>query len=242
MNATSIDRRAFLSSALALGTLILLPEPSSAQGLADISKEAVLNDPEVPVLGNAKGDVTLVEWFDYQCPYCKKAHPEIMRLVRDDGHIRLVMKDWPIFGPSSLYASRLTLAAGPHHEKALEALMATKARLSQLDVETTLTRAGFEIEALRAEARAEASAGLTRIRGAAEAGTFEQVRGPVVVPGCQPNRREIILPRRSPGLLCNARRRCQRRHEYDATEDSYRFQSSKHGGPIQLSLGSHTLC
>ena len=116
MNATSIDRRAFLSSALALGTLILLPEPSSAQGLADISKEAVLNDPEVPVLGNAKGDVTLVEWFDYQCPYCKKAHPEIMRLVRDDGHIRLVMKDWPIFGPSSLYASRLTLAAGPHHE------------------------------------------------------------------------------------------------------------------------------
>ena len=147
MNATSIDRRAFLSSALALGTLILLPEPSSAQGLADISKEAVLNDPEVPVLGNAKGDVTLVEWFDYQCPYCKKAHPEIMRLVRDDGHIRLVMKDWPIFGPSSLYASRLTLAAGPHHEKALEALMATKARLSQQDVETTLTRAGFEIEA-----------------------------------------------------------------------------------------------
>ena len=66
MNTTSIDRRAFLSSALALGTLILLPEPSSAQGLADMSKEAVLNDPEVPVLGNAKGDVTLVEWFDYQ--------------------------------------------------------------------------------------------------------------------------------------------------------------------------------
>ena len=150
MNATSIDRRAFLSSALALGTLILLPEPSSAQGLADMSKEAVLNDPEVPVLGNAKGDVTLVEWFDYQCPYCKKAHPEIMRLVRDDGHIRLVMKDWPIFGPSSLYASRLTLAAGPHHEKALAALMATKARLSQQDIETTLTRAGFEIEALDA--------------------------------------------------------------------------------------------
>jgi hypothetical protein len=110
----------------------------------------VLDDPDVPVLGNPDGDVALVEWFDYQCPYCKKAHPEIMKLVREDGNIRLVMKDWPIFGPSSLYAARLTLAAGQHHEKALSALMATEARLSQQDVEEALTEAGFSIEALDA--------------------------------------------------------------------------------------------
>jgi protein-disulfide isomerase len=149
MTIQAPDRRTFLSSTLALGSLALLPKLAFAQN-SDLSKEAVLDDPDVPVLGNPNGNVALVEWFDYQCPYCKKAHPEIMKLVREDGNIRLVMKDWPIFGPSSLYASRLALAAGQHHEKALSALMATEARLSQQEVEEALTEAGFSIEALNA--------------------------------------------------------------------------------------------
>jgi protein-disulfide isomerase len=143
---TVIDRRSLLIGALAIGATPLVasaaPDP--------MSREAVLFDPEVPVLGNPKGDVTIVEFFDYQCPYCKEAHPDVVRLVREDGGIRHVMKDWPIFGPASLYASRLTLAAGQHHAKALAALMATPGRLTPQQVETTLSRAGFSVSALNA--------------------------------------------------------------------------------------------
>jgi protein-disulfide isomerase len=141
---TMIDRRSLLIGALAIGAT-----PLAASAAPDpMSREAVLFDPEVPVLGNPKGDVTIVEFFDYQCPYCKKAHPDVARLVREDSGIRHVMKDWPIFGPASLYASRLPLAAGNHHPKALAALMATPGRLTPQQVEKTLSRAGFSVSSL----------------------------------------------------------------------------------------------
>lgn len=128
---------------LSLSAAALSPAMASA-AVDPMSKEAVLFDPEVPVLGNPKGDVTLVEFFDYQCPYCKSAHPGIARLVAKDGKVRHVMKDWPIFGAPSEYASRLTLAAGRGHAKAQAALMATKARLTIEDVDTALAKAGFD--------------------------------------------------------------------------------------------------
>ena len=58
--------------------------------------------PKFPSLGNPKGDLTIVEYFDYQCPYCKKTAPELAQLAREDGNIRLVLKDWPIFGDVSV--------------------------------------------------------------------------------------------------------------------------------------------
>ncbi|MBB4001539.1 protein-disulfide isomerase [Aurantimonas endophytica] len=146
---TMIDRRSLLIATFAIGATPLIARAASAAP-DPMSKEAVLFDPEVPVLGNKDGDVTIVEFFDYQCPYCKQSHPDVVKLVREDGGIRHVMKDWPIFGPASLYASRLTLAAGAHHPKALAALMATPGRLTPQQVETTLTEAGFKIAALNA--------------------------------------------------------------------------------------------
>ena len=71
----------------------------------------MLRDPEIPSLGNPKGDLTIVEFFDYQCPYCKKLTPELAQLVQEDGNIRMVLKDWPIFGEVSVDAARLALAA-----------------------------------------------------------------------------------------------------------------------------------
>jgi len=71
-----------------------------------LSRDAVLRDPEIPALGNPDGDLTVVEYFDYQCPYCKKLAPEIAQVVREDGKIRLVLKDWPIFGAVSNRPSR----------------------------------------------------------------------------------------------------------------------------------------
>ena len=66
--------------------------------------------PKSPSLGNPKGDLTVVEYFDYQCPYCKKMAPELAQLVREDGNLRLVLKDWPIFGEIS--KSRRQIGAG----------------------------------------------------------------------------------------------------------------------------------
>jgi protein-disulfide isomerase len=72
-----------------------------------LSRDAVLRDPEIPVLGNPQGDLTVVEYFDYQCPFCKKLAPQIAQVVRDDGKIRLLLKDWPIFGAVSRSAAEL---------------------------------------------------------------------------------------------------------------------------------------
>ncbi|MEF2551712.1 DsbA family protein [Aurantimonas sp. A2-1-M11] len=178
-----LDRRSLLAGSLALGAMPLIARIASAAP-DPMSKEAVLFDPEVPVLGNPEGDVTIVEFFDYQCPYCKQAHPDVVRLVHEDGGIRHVMKDWPIFGPASLYAARLTLAAGEHHPKALAALMATPGRLTPEQVEATLTQAGFKIAALDAayDADSDRINGILQ-RNSAQAENFGLMGTPAYVVG-----------------------------------------------------------
>lgn len=73
--------------------------------------KAILYDPEAPETGNPKGDVTIVNFTDYNCPYCKKAEPDLLRAVNEDGKVRLVYKDWPILSEASVYGARLALAA-----------------------------------------------------------------------------------------------------------------------------------
>jgi protein-disulfide isomerase len=68
-------------------------------------------DPNAPVLGNPEGDVTVVEFFDYNCPYCKRVADDMQTLIADDPGIRLVYREWPILGRGSLFASRAALAA-----------------------------------------------------------------------------------------------------------------------------------
>ena len=75
------------------------------------NKAALLNPPEGTVLGNPKGDVTLVEFFDYNCGYCKQVFPTLMETVKEDGKVKLVVKEFPILGNPSVVASRAALAA-----------------------------------------------------------------------------------------------------------------------------------
>jgi protein-disulfide isomerase len=85
-----------LGGAAALGAA---PHLALAQGAGGEPDEAaVLRDPDIPVIGNADGDIAIVEWFDYQCPYCRKLEPELRQVVQDDGKVRLLLKDWPILG------------------------------------------------------------------------------------------------------------------------------------------------
>ncbi|HBF53796.1 MAG TPA: disulfide bond formation protein DsbA, partial [Afipia sp.] len=84
-----------IATGVAIGSLVGLSTFASGES-ADSFRESVLRDPDVPSMGNPQGDITIVEYFDYQCPYCKKVAPELARIAKEDGKLRIVMKDWPI--------------------------------------------------------------------------------------------------------------------------------------------------
>ncbi len=73
-------------------------------------QDQLANDQNDPVMGNPHGDVTVVEFFDYRCGYCKKVFIDVQRLLKEDGNIKFVLKEWPILGDDSNYASRAALS------------------------------------------------------------------------------------------------------------------------------------
>jgi protein-disulfide isomerase len=75
------------------------------------SHRAALSDPADPAVGNPKGDVTIVEFFDTRCPYCRHINPTIAQVLEQDPHVKLVFKDLPILGPASVLGSKALLAA-----------------------------------------------------------------------------------------------------------------------------------
>jgi protein-disulfide isomerase len=140
---------------LGLGAVMLGLDiaPGSALGQSDASdnvltESAVLRDPEIPVAGNADGDITIVEYFDYNCPYCRKVEPELRQVVQDDGKVKLVYKDWPVLGPVSTAAARLALAT-KYQDKyvaAHDALMGTASRLTESRIRELLAGAGIDVD------------------------------------------------------------------------------------------------
>ena len=131
----------------------------SGTGTAGISVDDVLFDPDNPVLGNPDGDVTIVEYFDYQCPFCKRGHSMLSDVVAEDGAVRLVMKDWPIFGAPSVLASQLVLGAASlgNYQSAHSALMATEAKLTEDQIRLVLLDGGIDAAGALAAYRADRS-------------------------------------------------------------------------------------
>lgn len=85
-------------------------ETKSVQDIIAKRRADIERDPASPVAGNAKGDVTLVEFFDYRCGFCKRVHETVQTLIKRDGNIRFVYKEFPVLGPESLFAARAALA------------------------------------------------------------------------------------------------------------------------------------
>ncbi len=143
-------RRDFVAGGLAtVGGTLITAQISPAQ---QMSMNDVFFDSDAPAIGNPKGKTTVVEYFDYQCPYCKSSHAMVKKVVADDGDVRLVLKDWPIFGGASIFAAQAVLGAAHvgRYQLAMEALMKTKARLSEDDVEKALTGAGLTMKEIAA--------------------------------------------------------------------------------------------
>ncbi len=131
-------------AAVALSAAALAEPPSDI-----LSRDSVLRDPDIPSLGNPNGNLTVVEFFDYQCPYCKKLAPELAKLVQDDGNIRIVLKDWPIFGEASVFAARLALASKYQNKysQAHDALIGANTKLTEAAVNDLLAKAGIDVAA-----------------------------------------------------------------------------------------------
>ena len=113
----------------------------------------ILHDPAAPVGGNPDGDVTLVEFFDYNCPYCRRVAPSVAELVETDPDLRVVYKEYPILGPGSQFAARAALASAKQGKYASfhHALMEADGQVTEQTVIEVARTVGLDIERLRAD-------------------------------------------------------------------------------------------
>ncbi len=115
--------------------------------------EAIFNDGYSWVGGNPEGDVTIVEFFDYRCGYCRRAHPEVTQLLELDGNIRYIAKEFPILGENSLISSRFALAArevsgDEAYETAKEALITLNGDMDETVLRRLADTLGLDADAV----------------------------------------------------------------------------------------------
>ena len=113
-------------------------------------REELLHTAADPVIGNPNGDVTVVEFFDYRCPYCKSVAAAFIDQYDKDGKVRLVLKEFPILGADSEFASKAALAAqkqGKYREFHL-AMMTFKGKLTSDDVRQLAAKVGIDVAKL----------------------------------------------------------------------------------------------
>ncbi len=110
-----------------------------------------------PVSGNPNGDVTIVEFSDYNCSFCRKAQTVLDKAIAADKGLRLVYKEWPILGPSSEYAARAALAAQAQgkYETFHQALMRVSDKLDESAIVEIAQKLGLNIERLKLDMESE---------------------------------------------------------------------------------------
>lgn len=129
----------------------LLELEAEAKKALETRKAEIFEDAATPVLGNPQGDVTIVEFFDYRCGYCKTVVDTLMDTVKADGKIRLIMKELPILGPESVVGARAALAARAQGKYAEmhRALMKVRGPFSPEAVLKAAAEAGLDIEKMK---------------------------------------------------------------------------------------------
>jgi protein-disulfide isomerase len=153
-------------------------------------RDLLERDPNAPVLGNVEGDVTVVEFFDYNCSYCRRAMSEVKGLLAADSGVRLVYQEWPILGEGSVFAAKASLASRKQgkYEAFHWALMGMKGRAEKASVLRIASEVGLDIDKLTAdmaspeiEEHIQTSMDLSRALGFS--GTPSFVLGEELVPG-----------------------------------------------------------
>lgn len=179
------------------------------------SREALFNGPHDVVAGNPAGDVTLVEFFDYNCGYCRKALADIQALIKGDPKLKVVIKDFPVLGAESLEASQVAIAAKQQlkgdklfefHQKLLE----SKGRVNGSRAIQVAKDLGADPVKLQKDAQGpEVKAALTDNRGLGDklglSGTPAFIIGDEIIPGAvgvEPMRKAISDIRQCGHVSC----------------------------------------
>jgi protein-disulfide isomerase len=153
LTTRSISRAQFLRLT-ALSASLLVSCSNSRADENEITRDMIFSDPDTPTGGNPDGDLTIVDFFDYNCPYCKAAAKSLEKIVKTDGNIRVIYRDWPILTETSIVGARLALGAkyqgqylpvhhalmdipgyGVPQEKMVEAVRHTGVDAAQLDAD-----------------------------------------------------------------------------------------------------------
>lgn len=126
---------------------------TAAKAVIAERREELLHDPGSPVGGNLRGDVTIVEFFDYRCPYCKQMEPSLAQLLKDDHRLRFVYKEFPILGPDSVLASHAALAARKQnkYQPLHDALLRERGHLDKDTILKIAESVGLDIQRLQAD-------------------------------------------------------------------------------------------
>ena len=138
-----MSRRSAILGAATMSLFATAASPVEAQ----IDPLRVVADPDALVLGNPNGNLKIAVYFDYQCPVCKRVEPDLMRLVRADGQIGLVMKDWPIFGELSIQMARMVWSSRLQGKSAEfhDMLMAIRGRPDPAQLDLLASKVGIDI-------------------------------------------------------------------------------------------------
>ena len=146
-----------------------------------------------PVRGNPNGDVTIVEFFDVRCPYCKRLHGEMAEVLRRDRGLRVIMKDLPILGPQSVVASRALLAAQRQGKYAelYDALMRLRGEPTEAAIRAEAQRLGLDVARLLRDMEDPAiqrrlDANIALARALQIEGTPALIIGETLIPGAVP--------------------------------------------------------
>lgn len=123
------------------------------QNALEARGDEIFRDPNSPVGGNPQGDVTLVEFFDYNCPYCRRMASVLAEAEAADPQLRIVFKEFPILGPGSEFAARAALASQRQgrYEAFHHALMAAKQKVDEGVVLATAKGVGLDVDRLKTD-------------------------------------------------------------------------------------------
>lgn len=154
VRAYLLDNPEVLMEAIAVLEQRQAEEEAAFQEIVVADNEAALfNSAFDHVGGNLDGDVVIVEFVDYRCSFCRRAHPEVGELVETDGNIRIITKEFPILGEQSTLASQFAIATnialgGDAYEQVSDGLMAMRADVTELALARLASDLGLDSEAI----------------------------------------------------------------------------------------------
>lgn len=168
MRAYLLDNPEVLLDAMA----VLEQREAAARAQADTAlvqanADALFDSPADWVGGNPEGDVAMVEFIDYRCGYCKRAHPEVSALLEEDGNIRLIRKELPILGEQSILAAQFaiavkTVAGDAAYGDVSEALIALRSDVTADSLAQMATTFDLPADDIMAEMDSEATTAIIR--------------------------------------------------------------------------------